>query len=91
MTAVYVDPCTTALELRAAYLMLIKGGGAQRIVIEGGGGKRDVTFAKGNIEALRYEMRAAEAACAALTDPGGKPRRYAIRAGARSRGGSFGL
>ena len=79
----YDDPCTAAAELRVAYLSMVKGGGTQRVVIEGGGGKRDVTFHKGDLETLRYELRNAEAQCLALTDPN-KPRRFAIRGGSRN-------
>lgn len=89
MSGTYDDPCTVAGELRTAYIALIKGGGAQRVVIEGGGGKRDVTFYKGDLEALRFEMRNAEAQCQALTDPN-KPRRFAIRGGARRSHGPLG-
>jgi hypothetical protein len=80
---IYTDPCAVAAELEAAYIAVVKGGGVARVVIEGGGGKRDVTFNKGDIEALRFEMRSAQAQCAALTDPN-KPRRFAIRGGARN-------
>ena len=82
----YTDPCAVAADLRIAYLAMIKGGGAQRVVIEGGGGKRDITFHKGDLEALRYELRNAEAQCQGLTDPD-RPRRFAIRGGARRMNG----
>ena len=80
------DPCAAANALRDVYYKLIAGQAAMIVSFKGGptGVERSVTYHKADSAALVAELRRFEDLCAATT--GGKPKRFAVRAGGRHYG-----
>lgn len=78
------DPCGTAAALKQVLSYLATGSVAQSVTFKGGpnGSERSVTYNKAELGALRDLIRDYEGQCAALTG-GGRPRRFAMRAGGR--------
>lgn len=73
------DPCATYIELRTAYLGILKGQGAKRVRFRNGEEERETEFNSTNLEALRAAMKDAEAECQLTL--GGRSRRSAIGIG----------
>lgn len=73
-----IDWCAQAVELRAAYLKVLKG---QSVIWLQDENSR-VQYSPANVEALRAALGDAEARCQAVS---GKPRRFAMRAGSLRR------
>lgn len=78
------DPCGTAAALRQAYADLIGGGTAQSVTFRGGpnGVEKSVSYTKADPSRLMALVREWEAKCS--VSQGGRPRRFAMRAGGRS-------
>lgn len=78
------DPCGTAAALRQAYADLVGGGMAQTVMFQGGpnGVQKSVSYTKADPARLLMLVREWEAKCAAESG-GGRPRRFAMRAGGR--------
>jgi hypothetical protein len=81
----FTDPCQRADALRTAYYTLISGANESLIRFKGPNGEQEVRFSPANIDALKAEFQAAEAACAVANGQPDPNRRYAIRAGARRK------
>lgn len=77
------DPCGAAETLRGVYRAIISGGRPASVSFSSGpnGTERDVTYHRPDAAALLREIRRFEAECAKAQ--GGKPRRFAVRAGGR--------
>jgi hypothetical protein len=75
------DPCAAATALRAVYLNLVAGGAAQSVMFKAGasGVERSVVYHKADPGRLLTVIRGFEERCAMAS--GGRPRRYAVRAG----------
>lgn len=71
------DPCARAEALRRSYYDIVSGL-EKRVRF----GDREVWYSGENLIDLKKELRLAEEQCAAKS--GGRPRRYAIRAGSRT-------
>jgi aromatic ring hydroxylase len=83
MAVHFNDPCQRFAALQTAYYNLISGANESLVRYKGPNGEREVRFSAGNIDALKAEMTAAEAACAVAQGQPNPNRRYAIRGGAR--------
>lgn len=82
------DPCTTYIELRQAYLAVLKGETVQRVRFKNGEEERETDFSSANVNDLRAAMAQAKAECMEKTT--GRPGRSAIGIGfARPRPRSF--
>jgi len=86
MAVDFNDPCQRFQALQTAYYTLISGANESLIRFRGPNGEQEVRFSPANIEALKVEVDAAQAACAVAQGQPNPSRRYAIRAGARRRG-----
>lgn len=77
------SPCDAAKALRAVYYRLIAGQAPMTVTFRAGpnGVERSATFNKADPGRLLQVIRGFEERCAATS--GGKPRRYAVRAGGR--------
>ena len=75
------DPCAAAAALRAAYYQIVAGQQAMTVSFRAGatGVERQVVFHRADPARLLTIIRGFEERCAAAS--GGRPRRYAIRAG----------
>lgn len=77
----WTDPCARAATLSNAYYALLSGQQEQVVRTRSGESEDEVRFAAANLDALRSEMQAAQAECAALTGTPNRRRRFAIQAG----------
>ena len=76
-------PCEAAATLRSVYYRLVAGQAPMVVTFRAGpnGVERSTTFNKADPERLLQVIRGFEEKCAAAS--GGRPRRYAVRAGGR--------
>lgn len=81
-TVDWTNPCARASALREAYFALLSGKGAQEIEFQSGESRRRVRYqgsTAAQMDALKRELDAAEAACAAaLAGRAPARRRFAI-------------
>lgn len=75
----WANPCARAAALGAAYYALLQGQQEQRIRFRSGDDEDEVWYQPAKLDVLRTEMKAAQAACEALTT--GRTPRRAITAG----------
>lgn len=75
------DPCAAAASLRTAYANLVAGQAVQEVRFRAGpnGVERMASYQRADPGRLLTVVREYEAKCAAAS--GGKPRRFAMRAG----------
>lgn len=85
MAVDFTDPCQRYAALNTAYYQLISGQQESLIRFKGPNGEQEVRFQPAQIDALKVEVDAAQAACAVANGQPDPNRRYAIRAGARRR------
>lgn len=79
------DPCAAAAALRQVHYRMVAGQAAQSVTFRGGpnGTERQVVYHKADVAGLLRLIRDFEDKCAAAS--GGKPRRFALRAGGMIR------
>lgn len=73
------DPCATFIELRTAYLAVVKGEGVRRVKFRNGDDERETEFSQANVTALKEAMDSAQRECMLQTS--GRPTRSAIGIG----------
>lgn len=78
-----IDPCADYVELRAAYMALLKGASTKKVRFRNGEDERETEFNQANISALKEAMETARQECMALNGDG-RPRRFAISVGNNS-------
>jgi hypothetical protein len=77
------DPCARYAALRDAYHQILTGGGETLIRRKGPQGEEEVRYHAPDLNALKAEMVAAQAECAASTQGANPRRRFAMRLGAQ--------
>lgn len=77
------DPCAEYIELRQAYLDILKNKSVKKVRFRNGEDERETEFNSANIQLLKEAMNNMQALC--LAKDGGRPRRFAIGIGNNSK------
>lgn len=75
------DPCAAYIELRTAYMAVVKGETVRRVRNRNGDDERETDFSPANIQELKAAMNQAQRECMEKTT--GRPSRSAIGIGYR--------